>query len=96
MPLNSGGGQTLATLAAVALVAGLLLTVVANPAIRAGIVRLWHQVRDNPVRGYLYGPPATPSDTNVAAAVEQPAEPVDDFDYSIFTIQPPPGHDPGV
>ena len=92
MPLSSGGGQGVATLVAVALVAGLLVAVLANPAARAALARLWHPGRRNPVRDYLYGPPADQSPAAENSAAEQPAD--DDFDYSIFASRPSPGSDP--
>jgi hypothetical protein len=80
----------MATLAAVVLVAALGLTLVANPAARAAMGRLWHRLRDNPLRTYLYGPAPTGA-ADLGDTAEEPTTAVgeDDFDYSIYATCPP-------
>lgn len=93
IPVSPANGEALSGLVPMVVVAGILITLALNPHVRAGLAKLVHQFRANPVRTYLYGPvPAQPGaeEEQVAPEIDAGAVPAeDDFDYSIFSSQGP-------
>ena len=78
-PLATAGGDTLAQLALVAFVCGLLALCVTNPSVRAGLSSFLGGLRKNPVGRFFYGnePAAQTPETPQAPEAPTPTPEVD-------------------